>query len=178
MTRSSLGYVIVLAGLLAACGGDDSGTKENSDTGKGNAGKSGGNSGDTLVCGSETCKRPKELKDETLCCKDKFAGGCGVQVGPECRAIPAVDERCPPPTIMVNAPGAMGMKVFGCCTSAGECGIDFGMGCQPRTLACMVVTPDQVDMVKHQKCTGEPLPLPSTCGMGGFRFPGAAGSGS
>jgi hypothetical protein len=178
MMRSSLSYVVVLVGVLAACGSDDSGSKESSDTGKGNAGKSGANPGDTLACGSETCKRPAELKDEMLCCKDNFVGGCGVKVGAECRALPDVDERCPPPQIMVNVPGASGMKVFGCCTSAGECGIDFGMGCMPRTLACMVVRPDQTDMVMHQKCTGEPLPVPATCGMGGFRIPGAAaGSG-
>jgi hypothetical protein len=68
------------------------------------------------------------------------------------------------------------MKVYGCCTSAGECGIDFGSGCQPRTTACGVIGMDQVDKVKPQKCTGEELPLPATCGMGGFRFPGFAGS--
>jgi hypothetical protein len=175
---SRLGYVVVLAGLIAACGGgDDTGTKPDSNTAK-DKDKGDSSSADTMPCGAETCKLPSELKGEEVCCKDRFAGGCGVKVGAECRNFPQVDDRCPPPQIMVNIPGASGMKVFGCCTSAGECGIDFGMGCQPRTLACMVVTPDQVDMVKHQKCTGEPLPLPATCGMGGFRFPGAAGSGS
>jgi hypothetical protein len=176
MKRSNLGYLIVLVGVLAACGGDDSGKKTNSDTGKGNAGKS-GTAEKTKPCGSETCKLPAELKDEELCCKDPFVGGCGIQVGPECRSIPTVDERCPPPKIMVNFPGASGMKVFGCCTSAGECGIDFGMGCQSRTIACMAVTPETKDQVMPQKCTGEPLELPATCGMGGFRFPGAAGGG-
>jgi hypothetical protein len=91
--------------------------------------------------------------------------------------VPDVDERCPVPQIMANFPGAMMMKAFGCCTSAGECGIDFGMGCQPRTIACMVARPDQVDLVKPQKCTGEELPLPANCGMSGFRPPNFAGSG-
>jgi hypothetical protein len=178
MTRSNLGYVVVLASVLAACGGDDSGTNKSGDTGKGAAGKSAESSGDTLACGADTCKLPSDLKGEALCCKDRFAGGCGVKVGAECRAFPTVDSRCPPPDIMTSAPAGLGMmKVFGCCTSAGECGIDFGMGCMPRTLACMVVKPDQVDMIKHQKCTGEPLPLPANCGMGGFSIPGFAGSG-
>jgi hypothetical protein len=76
---------------------------------------------------------------------------------------------------MVNVPGAAGMKVYGCCTSAGECGIDFGSSCQPRTTACGVIGPDQVGKIKPQKCTGEELPLPANCGMGGFMFPGFAG---
>ena len=178
MRRSRLSYVVVLAGVLAACGGgDDAGKKTNSNTGKEGDGKSGDGAVMTKPCGSETCKLPAELKGEELCCKDPFVGGCGVKAGAECRPIPKVDERCPPPKIMTNFPGAMNMKVFGCCTGAGECGIDFGMGCQPRTLACMVVRPETKDMVMHQKCTGEPLELPANCGMTGLPFPGFAGGG-
>jgi hypothetical protein len=178
MKRSCLAYVVVVLGVLAACGGDDSGMKENAATGKGkgDAGKSGGESGDTRICGSDTCKRPADLKDETLCCIDNFAGGCGIKNGAGCRPIPKTDSRCPAPEIMVNIPGASGMKIFGCCTSAGECGVDFGTSCQPRTAACGAVGPDQVDKIKPQKCTGEELPLPANCGMGGIRFPGFAGS--
>ena len=176
MTRSSLGYVIVLAGVLAACGGDDSGKKDNANTGKAGD-KSSQDDGTTKGCGPTVCKLPADLKGEELCCKDAFNGTCGVKVNSECRALPKIDERCPVPQIMVNFPGAMGMKAFGCCTSAGECGIDFGMGCQSRTVACMVVNQSNKDMVMPQKCTGEKLPLPDTCGMGGFPFPGAAGGG-
>lgn len=179
MTRSSLGYVIVLAGVLAACGGDDSGKKDNASTGKAGNDKSSEKDGTTLPCGSMTCKLPGELKGEELCCKDQFSGGtCGVKVGAECRPIPKIDERCPVPQIMVNFPGgASGMRAFGCCTTGGECGIDFGQGCMPRTVACMVVNQSNKDQVMPQKCTGEPLPLPETCGMGGFPFPGAAAGG-
>ena len=168
-----LGSAIVLVGVLAACGGDSGETGNN----QSKAGAASASSGDTLACGAETCRRPAELKAEKLCCLDPFSGGCGVEAGSDCRPIPKVDPRCPPPEIMTNFPGANAIKVFGCCTSAGECGTDFGMGCQSRTLACMVVSADRVDQIKHQKCTGEPLPLPANCGMGGVFVPGAAGSG-
>ncbi|HKU42219.1 MAG TPA: hypothetical protein VJR89_28870 [Polyangiales bacterium] len=173
MMRSSL--VIVLGFVLAACGGDDGGSKESANTGKGAAGKSAG--GKSKPCGSKMCTLPSELKDEEPCCRDNFNSECGVQAGATCRALPDVDERCPVPAIMANFPGAMSMKAFGCCTGAGECGIDFGMGCQPRTIACMAVSPENAKSIKPQKCTGEELPLPADCGMGGFRIPNFAGSG-
>lgn len=174
MTRCNFVCVLALACVLAACGGDDSGSKENSETGR--AG-SDSRAEQEYACGSETCTLPAELEGETLCCMDPFSGGCGVKADGDCRPIPKVDERCPPPNIMVNIPGAVVPKVFGCCTSANECGTDFGMGCQPRTVACMVVRPDQLDQIQHQTCSGEPLPLPANCGMGGLSSPGAAGSG-
>ena len=163
----TVGVVVVLSCLLAACGGgDDEGDKENP-----NSGGEEKDDGETLECGADSCTLPKELEGEELCCIDNFAGGCGIKVGASCRDIPDVDDRCPTPDIMVNFPGANSMTVFGCCTGNNQCGVDFGMGCQPRTVACAVIGPDQVDELVHETCDGEPLELPANCGMGGIRIP-------
>lgn len=174
MKPSSVGYAVLVSLVLAACGGDDGAKSDSATKDKGAAGKSA--SGKSAPCGTKTCTLPAELKDEMPCCADNFNAVCGVITNAQCRALPKIDERCPVPDIMVMVPGG-NTRAFGCCTSAGECGIDFGMGCQPRTIACMVVTPDQVGQVKPQKCTGEALPVPSDCGMSGFRPPNFAGSG-
>ena len=162
-----LRITMALCWMLAACGGgEEEGTNED-----GNTGDDEEEEAETLQCAADKCKLPKELEDEELCCIDNFAGGCGIKIGSTCREMPEVDTRCPAPKIMVNFPGAMQMRVFGCCTSNDQCGVDFGMGCQPRTIACMAVSPDQVDQIMPQTCDGEPLELPANCGMGGFRPP-------
>lgn len=176
MKRSRVGFAIALASLLAACGGDDkdSGTKKDPQEKAG----SGGSDKGTLSCGATKCKLPEGVTGD-LCCKDQFAGLCGVMAGGNCREIPKTDDRCPPPELNVMFPMPRGsnggMSVFGCCTSNDECGIDFGAGCQPRTTACQVVGPDQVDKIKPQKCGGDPLPLPEGCGMNMIRIPSFAG---
>jgi hypothetical protein len=177
MKCSSVIFAFALAGLFAACGGDDkdsTGTKDNSQSKAG----SGGSDKDTLSCGSTKCKLPEGVTG-TLCCKDQFAGVCGLMSGANCREIPKTDDRCPAPklNVMFPMPGGTGsgMTVFGCCTSGNECGIDFGAGCQPRTTACSVVGPDQVENIKPMTCDGDALPLPDGCGMNMIRVPNFAG---
>src|SRR5688572_23177152 len=113
-----LRITMALCWMLAACGGGDDGEGTSED---GNTTDDDEDEAETLQCAADKCKLPKELKDEELCCKDNFAGGCGIKVGSTCRDIPAVDERCPRPEIMVNFPGAAAMRVFGCCTSNEQC---------------------------------------------------------
>lgn len=185
MKRSSVVYAIVVMGLVAACGGDDADSK---DTGKKNNSSEKAGSGDddkgSVGCGAKTCKLPDGMMGEA-CCKDNFSSTCGVKATPtsQCRELPKVDERCPVPDIMVRmgVPGGM-TNAYGCCTSSNECGIDFGSGCQPRTIACMVVGPDMKDKIMHQTCDGKELPLPDDCGTNMIRIPqipgGAAGGGS
>jgi hypothetical protein len=183
MKRSSVVYAIVVMGLLAACGGDD----KDGDTGKKNNSQqkagSGGDDKGGVGCGSKVCKVPDGVMGEA-CCKDNFSSTCGIKTSSagQCRELPKIDERCPVPDIMVRM-GPPGMTTaYGCCTSNNECGIDFGSGCQPRTIACMVVGPDQKDKIMHQTCDGDELPLPADCGMNSIRIPpipgGAAGGGS
>jgi hypothetical protein len=178
MKRSSVGFAIALMGLLAACGGSDD--KNTGKTASPNKGEAGNKAEAGIACGAKTCKLPKELEGQEACCVDMFAGTCGVKMGANCRAIPKTDDRCPAPELNVRIPG-MGnaaMGIFGCCTAADECGIDFGAGCEPRTFACMFIGPDQVEKIKPQTCGGEELPLPANCGTNMIRIPGgAAGSG-
>jgi hypothetical protein len=170
----ALSFVAVLMAMTAACGGgDDEGEEKSPNKGDdGAAGKEG-----TLACAAETCELPDGLEDEELCCKDPFAGGCGIKAGATCRDFPDVDDRCKPLPIMVNIPGVNGMKIFGCCTGSGQCGVDFGMGCQPRSIACGVVGPDQVSQIQPMTCDGEALELPANCGMSMFRPPFAGEGG-
>jgi len=181
MKRSSVVSAFVMMSLLAACGGDDTDTK---DTGKkpSSQEKAGSGADDGVGCGSKSCTLPKGLAGEA-CCRDEFAATCGVKSTPTgtCREVPKIDERCPVPELMVRPPmGAMGTAAYGCCTSGGECGIDFGTGCQPRSFLCNVVPMSQIDTIKPQKCDGGELELPADCGMNMIRIPmpGAAGSGS
>jgi hypothetical protein len=177
MKRSSVGFAMALAALLAACGGDDSGK---TDDAQGKAGSSGGPKKGEVPCGSATCKVPSGVTGEA-CCKDQFAAACGIKptATGTCRELPKTDERCPVPDIMVSMPGGgnAAMSTYGCCTANNECGIDFGAGCQSRTFACMVIGADQVDKVKPQTCDGDPLPLPANCGMNMIRIPGGAAAG-
>jgi hypothetical protein len=184
MKRSSVVYAIVLMGLVAACGGDD----EDKDTGKKNnsqekAGSGASDDKSGVGCGSKVCKLPDGVMGEA-CCKDNFSSTCGVKMGSagQCRDLPKVDERCPVPDIMVRMSPVGGMSAYGCCTSKNECGIDFGSGCQPRTIACMVIGPDMKDKIMHQTCDGDALPLPDDCATNMIRIPqipgGAAGGGS
>jgi hypothetical protein len=174
MKRSSVGFAMAMAGLLAACGGGSGSGKTTSSQGK--AGSGALKPGET-ACGSSTCKLPSGVTGE-VCCMDNFTGACGIKNGGNCRAVPKTDDRCPPPDLKVMFPmpaGSMGtMQTFGCCTSNNECGIDFGAGCQPRTTACMVIGPDQVDKIKPQTCDGNALPLPANCGTNMIRIPGGA----
>jgi hypothetical protein len=183
MKRSSVVFAFVTMGLLAACGGDDSSTK---DSGKKTSSQEKAGSGSEeggVGCGKSTCKLPKGVTGEP-CCRDNFMGTCGIKNGASCRELPKVDDRCPVPELMFRAPMGMGMMgmtmAYGCCTSGGECGIDFGSGCQSRSFLCNVVGPDQAASLKLQKCDGEEIPLPANCGMNMIRIPmpGAAGSGN
>jgi hypothetical protein len=175
MRSSSMGFAIALVSLLAACGGDDkdTGKKDNSSS------KAGSGSSDTgaVPCGDTTCKLPSGVTG-TLCCKDNFAGTCGLMSGGSCRELPKTDDRCPAPQVMVRVPmmAGGGTTAFGCCTSSNQCGIDFGIGgCQPRTTLCMVVGADQIDKIQPKTCDGDDLPLPETCGMNMINIPSFAG---
>ena len=186
MKRSKLGFVlgfaVVFTAAFAACGGDDGDEKDTGSSKSGQTTDKDKDNDESMACGSETCKLPKGVTGE-LCCRDRFTGGCGIKMGASCRPLPKVDERCPVPELNVTIPGMGNIvsQTFGCCTSDNVCGVDFGSGCQPRSVACMVITPDMVDKIKLETCDGEEMPLPANCGMTGFRIPplpGAAGSGS
>jgi hypothetical protein len=174
MMRSRLVFSMALAALLAACGGDDVGGNGKTDNSQGKAGSSGLKEGE-VGCGSKVCKLPSGVTGEA-CCQDQFSAACGVRASATavCRALPKTDDRCPPPDLNVMVPGGTG-AIYGCCTSNNECGIDFGAGCQPRTTACMVIGPDQVDKIKPETCDGEELPLPANCGTNMIRIPNIAG---
>jgi hypothetical protein len=177
MKRSSVGFAFVLLGLLAACGGDDKDSSSTKSNSQGKAGSGATDTKNTKACGSAICKLPKGVTGD-LCCKDQFTATCGVMAGGNCRELPKVDDRCPPPDLRVMVPmpgGTSSMTIFGCCTTNNECGIDFGAGCQPRTTACMVVGPDQVDKIKPMTCDGKELPLPAGCGMNMITIPSFAG---
>jgi hypothetical protein len=165
MMRTSLVFGIALA-ALAACGGDDgaeSGTKADPvEQVAGSSAEPG-----TVVCGAKSCKLPDGVTGE-ICCRDEFAGVCGLKDGATCSALPEMDERCPVPDIeLPTRPGMTIPKPYGCCTSDNECGLDFGVGCQPRTIICMgPIGAEGAAKLEPQTCDGEPLPLPPGCGMG------------
>jgi hypothetical protein len=95
----------------------------------------------------------------TPCCADQATATCGSLMGTMCMPPPAVDMRCPAPTVL-------GMVTMPCCTASGMCGIDAslaGMGCLDLS---------GLGMGTPQRCDGTPLPA---AGTGAGR--GAAGSG-
>jgi hypothetical protein len=109
---------------------------------------------------------------------DQFAGTCGVTTGGTCRAAQKTDDRCPVPDLKLMLPPGGGIQQpLGCCTTDNECGVDFGVGCQSRTVLCMGIGLDQIDKLKRQTCDGGDLPLPADCGTMMVRFPFAGQSG-
>jgi hypothetical protein len=177
MDRRVMSMVLLtLAGVVGACGGDDSGDK---------GGTSGSGSvapmSDKTVCMGTTCALPEGVEG-TLCCTDAFTGKCGIKSGngDSCTAFPEdVDSRCPVPTLGMMGMGAGAGFLFGCCAPSGECGIGFGsMACQPVSSLCGVIPKQFVSMITAQTCDGEPVTLPENCGTDTtFAFPGRGGSG-
>ena len=175
MKRSSvrLGFAAALVGLLAACGGNDGGTAK-TDSSQQKAG-SGGTKEQGVACGAKSCTVPDGATGDA-CCIDQFAGTCGVKSGgATCHPPVMTDERCPVPDLKLNIPAMGIMQPLGCCTRDNECGVDFGVGCQSRTVLCMGIGLDQVDKLKVQTCDGKELPRPADCGTRMVTLPGAAG---
>jgi hypothetical protein len=177
MKKRSFGIVFGLIMFLSACGSDSS-----PDKGKTTSASTATKKDGTIPCAQATCTLPDSLKGETLCCMDKFNGGCGIMAGSSCRAFPTVDSRCPVPDLMASAGQGMmfDIKAFGCCASNNECGIDFGMGgCQPTTSLCRYISKDEAASLKPTTCDGAAVEVPANCGQNGRpMFPGAAGSGA
>jgi hypothetical protein len=122
MKRSGVGFAVALAGLLAACGGDNGATGKQ-DNSRETAG-SGGTKVAGVACGSATCTVPKGVTGEA-CCIDQFSATCGVTSGGACRAAQKADERCPVPGLKLMIPARGGIQQpIGCCTSDNECGVD------------------------------------------------------
>jgi hypothetical protein len=158
-----VGYAVALAGWLVACGGDD-GSSSNADRTE-NAGSGGSTGEEGVGCGSTRCTLPDGQSGEP-CCLDQFAGKCGVKTGNgTCHPGVQTDDRCPVPDLELKLPsnGSI-MAPLGCCTSDNECGVDFGVGCQSRTVLCSGIGLDQVDKLKRQTCDGKDLTLPPDCG--------------
>lgn len=166
MMRFSLALAIVSTSVLAACGGGDGSESDTkSDPAKEAAG-SGAEPG-TIPCGASSCKLPDGVMGE-ICCKDSFSGVCGLKDGTTCTPLPEVDDRCPVPDLeLPTRPGMVVPKPYGCCTSDNQCGLDFGVGCQPRTIVCMgPIGEEGAKKLSPQTCDGEPLPIPAGCGTG------------
>ncbi len=176
MKRWSVGLLVVLASVLGGCGGDDGGGATKTDTASQmKAGSGGSKDKDGVPCGPKTCTAPAGATGPA-CCIDQFAGMCGVMGGGSCRPAAKTDDRCPIPDLklMLPANGAI-MQPVGCCTADNECGVDFGVGCQSRTVLCMGIGLDQLDKLKAETCDGDALPLPADCGTRMVTLPGVAG---
>jgi hypothetical protein len=163
MKRSGLGCAFAIVVCVAACGGDaGSGSKSNDSKEAAGSGASADSTKGGAPCGATSCTAPKGSTAEP-CCMDRFAGTCGVMVGNVCGIGPKVDARCPVPDLKLMIPNGI-MEPVGCCTGDNECGVDFGAGCQSRTVLCMGIGLDQVDKLKVETCDGEALPRPADCG--------------
>jgi hypothetical protein len=164
MTRSRVRYAVAFASLLVACGGDD-GSSSSADRSQEAAGSSGGKKEEGAACGPKVCTVPDGQTGDA-CCLDQFAGTCGVKSGAgTCHPPVSTDKRCPIPDLKLMLPsnGSI-MQPLGCCTTDNECGVDFGIGCQSRTVLCSGIGLDQLDKLKRQTCDGNDLPLPADCG--------------
>ncbi|HET6333133.1 MAG TPA: hypothetical protein VFG30_07965 [Polyangiales bacterium] len=174
MKIAGLGFVFV-ALAIAACGGDDDagsgGAGGKGDNGE--SGASGGSSDKTMICGAKTCRLSADSLDAP-CCRDEFAGECGLMVGNQCRKLRAkIDERCPLPEIPGIADAADPANerngVSGCCTDNNECGLDLGLGtgCSGNASNCMFFPPPYTDSLALTTCEGEPLQnIPDACKTG------------
>jgi hypothetical protein len=175
MLKRQLFIAFCLVTLMSACG--------SSSGSSGNAASANTPSGPTFTCAKDVCTLPAELQRETLCCKDPFAGGCGIKSGSSCRDIPKIDSRCPVPSVMFRAFPGTSTETFGCCTAQNECGVDMGMtmgpmgmasGCQSRSALCNSVSKADAANLHPQSCDGTALPLPDNCGVDRM-FPGGPG---
>jgi hypothetical protein len=178
MKRWSVGLSVVCLSLFGACGGDDGGgnAKTNASSQE-KAGSGATKDNEGVPCGKSMCTAPTGSTSQA-CCIDQFSGTCGVVGGGTCRAAPKTDDRCPVPDLKLMLPsnGSISQPV-GCCTSDNECGVDFGVGCQSRTVLCMGIGLDQLDKLKAETCDGKELPLPAGCGTMMVTLPGVAGQG-
>jgi hypothetical protein len=171
MKRWTAVIAVGLLSLLGACGGHDGSTSKTNIASQERAGSGVTRDDEGVPCGPAMCSAPKGSTGPA-CCVDQFSGTCGVMGGGTCRATPKSDERCPIPDLklMLPANGSI-MQPVGCCTSDGECGVDFGVGCQSRTVLCMGIGLDQLDKLKAETCDGKPLPLPADCGTNMVTLP-------
>lgn len=173
MKCRDVALAIVWLSLLGGCGGSDGGGTAKTDRAQEKAGT--GGTAEGVPCGSKRCTAPQGSVGPA-CCIDQFSGTCGVMGGGSCRAAPKTDERCPIPDLKLMLPsnGSI-MQPVGCCTGDNECGVDFGVGCQSRTVLCQGIGLDQLDKLKAETCDGKALPLPADCGTMMVTLPGVAG---
>ena len=178
MKQCTWQWVFGLVTVLSACGGgsDSSSSASSASTA----------SGSKFTCAKEVCTLPAGLEREALCCKDYFAGGCGIKSGASCRDIPKIDPRCPVPSVMFRSFPGTASETFGCCTAQNECGVDMGMtmgpmgmtsGCQSRSSLCSSISKTDATSLNPQTCDGTAIPVPDNCGQTGGGFPGGPGRG-
>lgn len=119
--------LLLVAALGVSCGGDDGGGDDDNQGGSGGddneAGASGGGmiGGEGLACGETRCTMPEGSTVEP-CCRDAFAGECGMLGGfggTSCVAIIPMDARCPP--VMAGP-----IMLASCCID-NMCGVNAGM---------------------------------------------------
>jgi hypothetical protein len=178
--KRSFGIAFGLFTLLSACGSSSSGGSSSNAGSGSTASASTATKDGKFWCAKDTCELPDTLKGEELCCIDPFKGGCGIKAGANCRPYPKTDDRCSLPDLVANQPGGMEIvKGYPCCTSGNECGVDFGMGCQPTTFLCSYISKEDAAALNPKTCDGAPVTLPANCGANGrAMIPGVAGSGS
>jgi hypothetical protein len=110
---------VLAACWLTACGGDDDDSEKVDDKPVSTV-KIG-----ELPCGPSSCPPYTELPGVTACCKDVFAGTCGVKTKSfdDCREPPVLDSRCVVPEPIAG--GLFGGRevAYGCCMPSNECGL-------------------------------------------------------
>ncbi len=175
--------VFVVSWAVAACGGDD-GDRDGSAGARSGAGGKGGREvasepdgmagGKSLICGAKQCRIPEDSPFE-LCCKDEFAGACGLLMGDGlCQQMRAeVVPSCPLPDIPgiadATAGSGAGGGVSGCCTPDNECGVDLGVGtgCSSNSSLCSFFPPEYASQLQLITCDGKELDTkPAGCRAG------------
>lgn len=171
MRATSQFTVWVAVFAVAACGGDDSSSSGAAGARSGSGGAGGGEAGESasaggksLTCGATKCRVPDDSPFD-VCCKDEFAGECGLLMGDnQCQKMRAeVVTSCPLPDIpgiakAAASPGAGG-GVSGCCTEANECGVDLGVGtgCSSNSSLCSFFPPEYASKLELIACDGKEL---------------------
>lgn len=175
LTCRIMGFVAIV--LAAACGSEDGGKAGAGDDRAGAGGKGGSDAGvdagdgKTIECGSTTCRAPEGSPFE-VCCKDQFAGACGLVMGEgQCMQMRAeVVTSCPLPDIpgIADATAGSGAQagVSGCCTPNNECGVDLGVGtgCSSNSSLCTFFPFEYASKLQLITCDGKELETkPSAC---------------